>query len=147
VVLIFGCILFGRVFYASQYIRILYSIEANKIQVNLLSKLRLIVALLSPSSFLAVTLYFPASSTATFFISSAATYLSPSFSISNYKHVTQKAKHKRIHYRGESHHMSSIVTRCLLLAETCFPSWNQETLGFGSALILHSKSNLRPSSS
>lgn len=38
----------------------------------LLSKLRLIVALLSPNSFFAVTLYFPASSTVTFLISRVA---------------------------------------------------------------------------
>ena len=50
---------------------------------NLLSKLRLIVALLSPSSFLAVTLYFPASSTATLEIASTATYKPPSFSTVN----------------------------------------------------------------
>lgn len=43
-----------------------------------LSKLRLIVALLSPSSFLAVTLYFPASSTVTLLISSDAKYDIPS---------------------------------------------------------------------
>lgn len=44
----------------------------------LLSKFKLIVALLSPSSFLAVTLYLPASSTVTLLISSEAWYDLPS---------------------------------------------------------------------
>lgn len=47
---------------------------------DLLSKFKLMVALLSPSSFFAVTLYLPASSTVTFFISSDAKYECPSLS-------------------------------------------------------------------
>lgn len=54
--------------------------DSHNCLLYLLSKFRLIVALLSPSSFLAVTLYFPASSMVTFFISSDAEYECPSLS-------------------------------------------------------------------
>lgn len=57
---------------------------SGHIWLYLLSKFKLIVALLSPSSFFAVTLYLPASSTVTFFISSDAKYECPSLSIINY---------------------------------------------------------------
>lgn len=59
--------------------------KTDVINLNLLSKLRLIVALLSPNSFFAVTLYFPASSTVTFLISSDAKYELPSLSTVIYK--------------------------------------------------------------
>jgi hypothetical protein len=49
----------------------------------LLSKFNVMVALLSPNSFLAVTLYLPASSTVTFLISRAAKYCWPSLSTDN----------------------------------------------------------------
>lgn len=52
---------------------------------NLLSKLRDMVALDSPSSFFAVTLYLPASSTVTFFISKLAKYECPSLSTTSWK--------------------------------------------------------------
>lgn len=52
---------------------------------HLLSKFKLIVALLSPKSFFAVTLYFPASSTVTFLISKLAKYECPSLSTFNWK--------------------------------------------------------------
>lgn len=50
----------------------------------LLSKFNVMVALLSPSSFLAVTLYLPASSTVTFLISRAAWYSWPFLSTESY---------------------------------------------------------------
>ena len=49
----------------------------------LLSKFNVMVALLSPNSFLAVTLYLPASSTVTLLISRAAKYCWPSFCTDN----------------------------------------------------------------
>lgn len=49
----------------------------------LLSKFNVMVALLSPNSFFAVTLYLPASSTVTFLISRAAKYSWPSLSTDN----------------------------------------------------------------
>lgn len=85
-----------------------------------LSKFRLIVAFDSPSSFLAVTLYLPASSTVTPRISSDAKYEWPSLSMS---------------------------TRCRAPSATALPLCDHETVGRGSAWMRHSNSSRLPSSS
>jgi hypothetical protein len=135
---------------------------------HLLSKLRLMVALLSPSSFFAVTLYFPASSTVTFFISRAEKYEWPSFSTVICKQKPYKktwiecrnACHQKTkilfeeketwpsaNFYGTSKKKIGILTRCLAESCTNTPPWYQVTVGFGSAWIRHSNKSRFPSSS
>merc|ERR1711962_386096 len=87
---------------------------------HLLSKLRLMFALLSPSWFLAVTLYLPASSTVTFFRLIVTKYALSSGSITTL-------------HRGDS---------CTLR-----PSRDQDMTGLGSAIIRHSNLICLPPSS
>lgn len=131
-----------------------------------LSKFKLIVALLSPNSFFAVTLYLPASSTVTLFISSDAKYDWPScLSIVcclwrdfKYAHNNIKIIIIFIHTFGiisivffnQACNMRTIsgeFTLWRLDSLTSTALWDHTTDGFGSALILHSNNSRLPSSS
>lgn len=123
----------------------------NRIVRYSLSKFKLIVALLSPNSFFAVTLYLPASSTVTSLIWSDAKYDWPSLSTVCWKWSNRKAVgHHRFWPSVAECRVRCgwwIVTLCRFDSFTKLALCDQETDGFGSALILHSNSKRLPSSS
>ena len=122
-------------------------------QMYLLSKLRLIVALDSPRSFLAVTLYFPASSTVTFLRKS---WQSIVYSFSSFV-TTFRIKIFMWICNTMSEYFQIIYSEIVIWifafcrtwnfppSATLTPSWNQVICGLGSATMAQWKIKVVPS--